>query len=247
MQCSGCPTTSTCRRDLGSVPSVAGERKRACPATRHSTRDRTGGFDGCKEPIGCETVGGTLTNQPTDGVLGVVATLPEGPTMFRNILVAVDASQQADQALSDAIDLAESQHARPDAHHSCGTRASARVPSARRTDWHPDTGPARGGRGDPSPGARPRAGCRAVTTMLTDQPILIALIRQIDAGHHDLVLRGSRGRGAVGSTLLGSVSHYVLNHSPVSVLIVHAKRSPDLESLESNPVALTGEVGGGRD
>jgi nucleotide-binding universal stress UspA family protein len=71
-----------------------------------------------------------------------------------------------------------------------------------------------------------------VTTVLTDQPIRIAVMRQIKDGHHDLVVVGSRGRGAVRSTLLGSVSHYVLHHSPVPVLIVHDEQAPELESLE---------------
>ena len=61
-----------------------------------------------------------------------------------------------------------------------------------------------------------------VTTLVTEQPIRLALTAQIKQGHHDLVVMGSRGRGAVRATLLGSVSHYVLNHSPVPVLIVHA-------------------------
>jgi hypothetical protein len=33
---------------------------------------------------------------------------------------------------------------------------------------------------------------------------------------------GSRGRGALAASLLGSVSHYALNHGRVPVLIVHA-------------------------
>ena len=58
--------------------------------------------------------------------------------------------------------------------------------------------------------------------MLTEQPIRSALIGQIADGAHDLVVMGSRGRGAIRSALLGSASHYVLHHSPVPVLIVHA-------------------------
>jgi nucleotide-binding universal stress UspA family protein len=61
-----------------------------------------------------------------------------------------------------------------------------------------------------------------VTTILTDTPIRAALLEQIKRGRHDLIVMGSRGRGAVRATLLGSVSHYVLNHSPIPALIFHA-------------------------
>ena len=64
---------------------------------------------------------------------------------------------------------------------------------------------------------------------MTAQPVLPALLRQIEQGHHDLVVMGSRGRGAFRSALLGSVSHYVLHHSPVPVPIVtpsHRRAGP---------------------
>jgi nucleotide-binding universal stress UspA family protein len=60
-----------------------------------------------------------------------------------------------------------------------------------------------------------------VTTILTSHPIRAALIDQIKRGRHDPLVMGSPGRGAVRATLLGSVSHYVLNHSPIPALIVH--------------------------
>jgi nucleotide-binding universal stress UspA family protein len=63
-----------------------------------------------------------------------------------------------------------------------------------------------------------------MTAVLTEQPVRTALISEIADREHDLVVMGSRGRGAVRSALLGSVSHYVLHHSPVPVLIVHADR-----------------------
>jgi nucleotide-binding universal stress UspA family protein len=76
-----------------------------------------------------------------------------------------------------------------------------------------------------------------VSAVLSEQPIRVALSRQIAHGHHDLVVMGSRGRGAVRATLLGSVSHYALHHSPVPVLIVHADRSREAKLPQLAAVA----------
>jgi len=161
--------------------------------------------------------------------------------MFHNILVAVDGSPDADQALAQAIDLAESEHTRltvmtalpriagparlapgaPIDELIAGAHAQADAVLRHVRDQIPDDLP--------------------VTMMLSEQPIRIALIRQITDGHHDLVVMGSRGRGAVRSTLLGSVSHYVLHHSPVPVLIVHADRAPKPEAIEA--AAVGAQVG----
>jgi nucleotide-binding universal stress UspA family protein len=70
----------------------------------------------------------------------------------------------------------------------------------------------------------------SVQTVMKSEPVRPALLEQIETGGHDLLIMGSRGRGAVRSVLLGSVSHYVLHHSPVPVLIVHAESSRELKS-----------------
>ncbi len=157
--------------------------------------------------------------------------------MFRDILVAVDGSPDAEEALTDAIDLAESEHTRltlitavpqipatglliPGAvtdDEVADARSWAEAILRRARDQVPDDVPVR--------------------TVITDQPIRPALIRQIKAGHHDLVVMGSRGRGAVRSALLGSDSHYVLNHSPVPVLIIHAQRSHQAQVRQPAAVA----------
>jgi nucleotide-binding universal stress UspA family protein len=156
--------------------------------------------------------------------------------VFHNILVAIDGSPDADLALTHAIDLAESEHTRltlltavPElpapAYLAMAdtaavmeqTRAEAEAILRRARDRVPENLP--------------------VTTVLTSLPVRIALIRQIENGHHDLVVMGSRGRGAVRSALLGSVSHYALNHSPAPVLVVHAQRSPEVESVQTAAAA----------
>jgi nucleotide-binding universal stress UspA family protein len=143
--------------------------------------------------------------------------------MFRNVLVAVDGSADAEEALTQAIDLADSEHARltliagvtglPSAAYvglsgpafavmQADARSSAEAVLRRARERVPDDLP--------------------VTTILTDEPIRPALIEQIKRGGHDLIAMGSRGRGAIRAALLGSVSHYVLHHTPIPVLIVHA-------------------------
>jgi nucleotide-binding universal stress UspA family protein len=149
--------------------------------------------------------------------------------MFLNILVLVDGSPDAQAALSQAIDLAESEHTRltvltaiappPPVAALAGVDAVA----IQRAETEADKilGRAR----DQVPDDLPAA------TLLLDQPIRQAVIRQVAEGHHDLVVMGSRGRGAVRSALLGSVSHFILDRSPVPVLIVHAEQSQELRSV----------------
>lgn len=46
------------------------------------------------------------------------------------------------------------------------------------------------------------------------------IIREIEDNDYTMVVMGSRGLGTFSRTMLGSVSHKVLNHSKVDVLIV---------------------------
>ncbi|MEA2151385.1 MAG: hypothetical protein QOD69_3215 [Solirubrobacteraceae bacterium] len=156
--------------------------------------------------------------------------------MFHNILVALDGSPHADEALTHAIDLARSEHTRLTlmtgvAEVPVPTYAVAGATATLAADAR-----------DFAQGVLERAleqvpGDVPVTTLLTEQPIRTALVRQIDDGHHDLVVMGSRGRGAVRAALLGSVSHYVLHHSRVPVLIVHAEPSPEVGQTAPAPAA----------
>ena len=49
------------------------------------------------------------------------------------------------------------------------------------------------------------------------------LLKRAAAADHDLIVMGSRGRGAISSAVLGSSSHFVLNHATVPVLIIHER------------------------
>ena len=151
--------------------------------------------------------------------------------MFRNILVAIDGSPDSDQALTQAIDLAESEHSRltlfsavviPPATAYVGV--SGQVVANLSRDAEAETEAIMRTAAEMVPDQV------SLSTVLSSEPVRQALVHQIKTGAHDLVVMGSRGRGAVRSVLLGSVSHYVLHHSPIPVLIVHADPERGLKS-----------------
>lgn len=151
--------------------------------------------------------------------------------MFHNILVAIDGSPDAEEALTQAIDLAESQHARLTIFSSITTppavaytSVSGEVAANLARDAEADTEKILRTAVERVPDGI------SVSTVASKGHVMPALLEQIKTGRHDLLIMGSRGRGAVRSVLLGSVSHYVLNHSPAPVLIVHAESSRELKA-----------------
>jgi nucleotide-binding universal stress UspA family protein len=155
----------------------------------------------------------------------------DGDDMFRNILVCIDGSRQAEGALSQAIDLAESQNSRltlltavsrPPYWANTPMTAAAVEPIGSELQHEAEL--TLRAATDRVPAAIP------VTTVLSEDPIRDALICQIRTGRYDLVVLGTRGRGALSAAVLGSVSHYALNHSDVPVLIVRTEGEDEPES-----------------
>jgi nucleotide-binding universal stress UspA family protein len=160
--------------------------------------------------------------------------------MFRDILVCVDGSPQADQALSQAIDLATAERSRltlltaipRPPYWACSPMTIAAVePLA--ADLAREAQAALRAAVDRVPDSIP------VTTIFSQEPIREALTRRLKTGKHDLVVMGSRGRGALTASVLGSVSHFALNHSDVPVLIVNADgqvaAASDLKGAQAAP------------
>ena len=140
---------------------------------------------------------------------------------FRRILVAVDGSDHAERALREAVDIAASQGAALTV-ITVVTPAPLpvlagpyAVPFPREPEELEQEGRAILERAvAPAPEEIPLA-----TAVYHGSPGP-AVVERIADGDHDLVVVGSRGRGAIRSLFLGSVSHYVLHHSPTAVLIV---------------------------
>lgn len=143
--------------------------------------------------------------------------------MFRNILVSVDGSDHAQRALDEAIDIARAGRGRltiltavnqPPAWAASGVATGAAALSA--LDLEREAVQVMRDAVNRVPDDVP------VTTLISRRPIRSALMKAVACGDYDVLVMGSRGRRALAASLLGSVSHYVLNHSPIPVLIVHS-------------------------
>jgi nucleotide-binding universal stress UspA family protein len=110
---------------------------------------------------------------------------------YHQILVALDGSPDAEQALTEAIDLAEREHARLTL-----ITAVTQLPAIASMTAGEEFGRAVEGAHADADAIVRRARERvpdgiSVTAVLSEQPIRIALCRQIADGHHDLVDRAT--------------------------------------------------------
>jgi nucleotide-binding universal stress UspA family protein len=148
--------------------------------------------------------------------------------VFKSILVAWDGSGHAKRALSEAVDIARTQ----------GSRLTLLTVAT----------PLQGWAGPYVPPVSEEELTRAAEELAEEGEALVPdgipvssrtaeghpgmeLLKRAEAADHDLIAMGSRGRGAVTSAVLGSVSHYVLNHAHVPVLIV--RDEDEAEDAES--------------
>jgi nucleotide-binding universal stress UspA family protein len=140
--------------------------------------------------------------------------------MYRSILVAVDGSAAATAALETAIEIARRDGARL-------TLITVAAPLRLPVHMGPFIVPL------PSEATLLREAQEAadraealvpdgipVFTVLRRGPAGKAILERAEAGEHDLVVMGSRGRGTISSLLFGSVSREVREHSRVPVLVV---------------------------
>ena len=153
--------------------------------------------------------------------------------MFTSILVGIDRSEHAKVALSQAIDIARTQ------------KASLTVMVAYSTlmPWGPVAPLPQSAVDEFVAGVRAEAQAVAneakaaipsevnAKVLVVDASPAEAILDEAGAGGHDLIVVGSRGRGDAESFLLGSVSHAVLHHSRVPVLIVHV---PSVEAAPAD-------------
>lgn len=148
--------------------------------------------------------------------------------MFGRLLVAVDGSPHAQRALEEAADLARVSGASltviavvpdPSLWVLGGMGWGAYVPADVVRDVEEQH--TREYEAMLDSALESTAGSVEAERVLAHGPPAQGILDQVRAGQHDLVVMGSRGRGEIRGLLLGSVSHNVLQLSPVPVLVVH--------------------------
>jgi nucleotide-binding universal stress UspA family protein len=145
--------------------------------------------------------------------------------VFLDILVAIDGSEHAAQALRTAAQLASEEHARltvitavpPTPALAQITAAGAAL--AEVADIIGDAGRQMRTQVDELPDDI------SVTTIVVSGHAASEILKRLREGRHDLLVMGTRGLGRMSSALLGSVSQAVLHEAEVPVLVVRAPRA----------------------
>jgi nucleotide-binding universal stress UspA family protein len=155
-------------------------------------------------------------------------------SVYRNILVAVDGSPDADAALAHATDLARDQRARltlvtavPQVPATALLASGAAPPRSEVIKHYAEL-------------LRLAAATLpedvSVTTLLVEGPPARALVERSKSGAFDLIVMGSHGHGRLHSSLLGCVSQKVMQASPIPVLLIRAAQEAEAPVAAVTPV-----------
>jgi nucleotide-binding universal stress UspA family protein len=151
--------------------------------------------------------------------------------MFRSILVAVDGTETAMEALDEAIALARASHGRLTL-ISVAAPPRWRVGSPYFVPFVTEDELARGAERIVEHAEARVPPDVPVSTVVRTGSAAKAILERVEQGEHDLVVMGSRGLGSAGALLLGSVSRAVLAHSSVPVLVHPARACRGTERAE---------------
>jgi nucleotide-binding universal stress UspA family protein len=155
-------------------------------------------------------------------------------SVYRNILVAIDGSPDADAALAHAAALARDQRARltlvtavPQV-PATALLASGAAPPRSEVMTHYAELLRVAAAGQPKD--------VSVTTLLVEGPPARALIERSKSGAFDLIVMGSHGHGRLHTSLLGCVSQKVMQASPIPVLLIRAPEEAKAKAPAASPV-----------
>ena len=144
---------------------------------------------------------------------------------MKQIVIATDGSPSAEEAVEVGLELAKEQgadvtfvHVLPPDEFAGGR--SGTHPITHRTEIDESETALKG--------AEDAAGTAGISYALEriSGETVESIVALAESKNADLIVVGSRGRGAITATLLGSVSRGVLNHAKRPVLIVRGTREP---------------------